>query len=373
MKKIGREVCFLHTSEEVSRNGEGAFARLNDGRIMYAYTEYAGQGYGDGDPAHITAIFSNDEGETWGGKRILVDRNPEDKNIMSVSFLRLKDGKLAMFFLRKTGPDCRLNMVTSEDEGETWSEATVCCAPGFHVVNNDRVVRLQNGEIIFPANVHNDPNNRKVSQQCYYVSADEGKTWSMRGGLVKHPFPNTSSGLQEGGLYQYDSGLLWGWARTRSGSQFMMFSKDNGENWTTPCGSEVFTGPCAPLQVKRVGPYTVAIYNPKPQYFGWKEVKPLQVSTLRNRSPFLCLVSRDGAKSFNEAYLLEDDPANDYCYPAILEGEDYFLVAYYHSGDTGVCLSNCKILKVMYSELEGGWENPLVRPPFVFEGTEYYI
>ena len=40
MKTIGKEVCFLPTSKNNPRNGEGSFIRLNDGRIMYAYTEY---------------------------------------------------------------------------------------------------------------------------------------------------------------------------------------------------------------------------------------------------------------------------------------------------------------------------------------------
>ena len=47
MKKIGREVAFLATSEKNPRNGEGSFLRLSDGRIMYAYTEYYGDSWED--------------------------------------------------------------------------------------------------------------------------------------------------------------------------------------------------------------------------------------------------------------------------------------------------------------------------------------
>ena len=38
MKKIGREVLFLTAGEGNPRNGEGAFIRLSDGRILYAFT-----------------------------------------------------------------------------------------------------------------------------------------------------------------------------------------------------------------------------------------------------------------------------------------------------------------------------------------------
>ena len=46
MKKIGKQVFFLPTSEQVKRNGEGAFIRLKDGRIMFGYTQYGSCGNG---------------------------------------------------------------------------------------------------------------------------------------------------------------------------------------------------------------------------------------------------------------------------------------------------------------------------------------
>ena len=52
-------------------------------------------------------------------------------------------------------------------------------------------------------------------------------------------------------------------------------------------------------------------------------------------------------------YLLEDDPANSYCYPALQETRDGFLVAYYHSNGGKVCLNSTKIIKVYLEELKG--------------------
>ena len=60
-----------------------------------------------------------------------------------------------------------------------------------------------------------------------------------------------------------------------------------------------------------------------------------------------------GFKPFvNNCYLLEDDTTNSYCYPAIIEVEDGFLVAYYHSGNTDVCLNCTKIIKVRFDEIQ---------------------
>ena len=74
MKKIGREVLFLRVKPGNPRNGEGAFLRLNDGRIMHFYTKYDGNRWDDHCLADIVAIFSNDEGETWGNERVIVSK-----------------------------------------------------------------------------------------------------------------------------------------------------------------------------------------------------------------------------------------------------------------------------------------------------------
>jgi hypothetical protein len=49
--------------------------------------------------------------------------------------------------------------------------------------------------------------------------------------------------------------------------------------------------------------------------------------------------------------LLESDTENSYCYPAVIETKDGFLVAYYHSDNTPICLNGTKITKVMLSEM----------------------
>ena len=51
-------------------------------------------------------------------------------------------------------------------------------------------------------------------------------------------------------------------------------------------------------------------------------------------------------------YLLEDDTTNSYCYPTIIEVDDGFLVAYYHSNGTNMCLNSTKITKVRFEELD---------------------
>ena len=101
MKKLGREVLFLGTSENNPRNGEGSFVRLADGRIMFAFTEFVGDDWEDDCEDHFTAVFSDDEGETWYERKILFEKPLDSKNIMSFSFLRMNNGDIGAFYIIK--------------------------------------------------------------------------------------------------------------------------------------------------------------------------------------------------------------------------------------------------------------------------------
>ena len=86
------------------------------------------------------------------------------------------------------------------------------------------------------------------------------------------------------------------------------------------------------------------------------------------RTPIVCAVSKDDAESFSkrgvtfvngrmaffvkDVYLLEDDYTNSYCYTAMIETKDGFLVEYYHSDNSPFCLNASKITKVYRTEIE---------------------
>ena len=90
------------------RNSEGAFATLQDGRILYVYTHYTGSSREDHAPACLMSRESAYEGRTWTSYDTLVLENEGAQNIMSVSLMRLGDGDLGLFYLRKNSwHDCR--------------------------------------------------------------------------------------------------------------------------------------------------------------------------------------------------------------------------------------------------------------------------
>lgn len=362
IKKIGRQVLFLETSSENCRNGEGAFVRLLDGGILFAYTEFQkGTGH-DEDEGLIAGIISYDEGETWGEKRILVTKRPEALNIMGPNFLRLKDGSLALFHGEKYKDSNGIitntrYMRVSHDEGKSWSEGVRCYKEaGYSVMNHDRALRLKSGRIILPIAHHSavgfDMSTRLLEpgKVVFSVSDDEGKTWRTLDSVIRSPFSDPT-GLQEPGLYQHEDGTLWMWCRTAYGCQYMACSTDDGETWSQLEPALYFSSPTSPMSVKKAGAYTVAIFNPIPRFCGRDESKGPW-----GRSPLVCAVSTDDgqshdAKSFDRLFYLEDDINDSYCYAAIFPEKDYFLAAYYHSNGSGWCLNSTRVLKVDLKEL----------------------
>jgi hypothetical protein len=76
---------------------------------------------------------------------------------MSVSLLRLASGKLARFHAVKQTKwlDCHVVMSISTDEGVTWTPPKLIMdAPGYFVLNNDRVVQTASGRLIVPLGYH---------------------------------------------------------------------------------------------------------------------------------------------------------------------------------------------------------------------------
>lgn len=370
MKKIGKEVCFLKTQIGNIRNGEGSFIRLNDNRIMFAYTRYLSNDWSDHSIARIEAIYSSNEGETWSETSTLIEKDTDALNIMSVSLIQLNNGDLGVLYLKKTMIDneivCMPYFARSTDDGKTFNEP-ICCidTPGYYVVNNDRLVRLKNGRIIFPAAYHGtDGSHLGAGSLVTCFSDDDGKSFKISKSLVRSPY-NDSTQLQEPGIYELKDGRIWMFCRTAYGHQYQCFSEDNGETFGVITPAFRFTSPDSPMQVKNVHNKTVAIFNPigynclNNAFEEWNSPK---------RTPYVIAVCDDGCLSFvedkttfrnggylpfaNNCFYLEDDLSSSYCYPAVIETKDGFLVAYYHSNKSIVCLNCTKITKVKIDEID---------------------
>ena len=113
--------------EVYTRHSEGAFLRMKDGGIYFAYSRFTESG-SDAAPSNIVSMVSYDEGETWTEPVTIIDASEHGaKNVMSVSMMRMLNGDMGLFYIVKATPCInRLILARSQDEGKTFYRKTVC-------------------------------------------------------------------------------------------------------------------------------------------------------------------------------------------------------------------------------------------------------
>lgn len=322
----------LPPGEGNPRNTEGDFIQLRDGRLLFAYTKFTGGG-GDHDKAHIAARYSRDFGESWTTEDEVLLPNEGRMNVMSVSFLRLQDGRIAFFYLLKDSEtDCRAALRYSSDEGKTWTAPVICIHdPGYYVLNNDRAVQLKRGRIVLPVALHTRDGkwSGRGTVMCY-LSDDHGKTWRRSRSVVECPTPSPG-GLQEPGVVELKNGELLMFCRTMLGSQYYLRSRDGGDTWSTPEPSELLS-PLSPASIERIPStgHLLAVWNDHRDV--GDDFKAVDGKTGGKRTPLTVAISRDEGKTWTNRKHLLTDPDGWYCYTAIEFVKDRVLLAYVAGG-----------------------------------------
>lgn len=340
--------------EVYTRHSEGAFLRMKDGGIYFAYSRFTESG-SDAAPSNIVSMVSYDEGETWSEPVVAVEAAEHGvKNVMSVSLMRMENGDLGLFYIVKaTRSINRIVLARSADDGKTFYKKTVCTLSdreGYYVLNNDRVERLKSGRLIMPLAFHRGGFEQGSTYfdgrayDCFLISDDDGETWRESRDAVFPPFAHSSTGLQEPGIVEKADGTLWGYARTDQMSQYEFFSMDGGDTWMAAQASR-FTSPPSPMKIKR-NPQTgdlYAVWNPIPNYNG-RELTRVGWG----RTPLVWSVSRDDGRTWSDQQVIEGNPEHGYCYPAMFFTEDNaMLVAYCAGGpEDGACLHRLSIQKI---------------------------
>jgi hypothetical protein len=287
--------------------------------------------------------------------------NEGDQNVMSTTLLRLQDGRIALFYLRKNSDDdCRPYLRTSTDEGETWSEATLRAPmPGYFCLLNDQAVQLSTGRIILPVSGHGATWGEIVAPNTAhriicFISDDAGLSWRASAETWIPPVRRESL-VAEPGIVERRDGSLYCYARTGLHRQWESTSRDLGDHWTTPRASR-FRCAQAPMNIKRI-PATgdlLAVWNdltprwgvPKKRYVnGWAS------DSSWGRTPLVAAISTDDGKRWRYARVLETDPLRGFCYPALHFTEDAVLLAYCCGGPESGVLQDLCIRRIPLREL----------------------
>ena len=340
------------------RNSEGAFIRGKEGEILFAYSRYTGESCHDHAACDIALIVSHDEGESWSEPSIIAPASCfGTKNVMSVSSLTGQNGEICFYFLIKEN-----NFTTTLGRAVSTDGKNFVCErcgadfpPAYYVINNDRLVRLENGRILAPAafiTAEQNEEHTKGGPVYPYVttllySDKDGKSFSrVDWGYTINNYCS-DRGLQEPGIIEREDGSLFCWMRTGVGCQYESVSSGDVNSFSQPmCGR--FTSPASPMQMKSFDGITYAIYNPIPNYNGRINQKGSW-----GRTPFVIRKSLDG-ENFGVLNVIEDDESRGYCYPALFKTNDGNLLVGYCRGDAtdGNTLCRLGISKIDISSIE---------------------
>jgi hypothetical protein len=245
---------------------------------------------------------------------------------MSVSLLRLHDGRIALFNLRKNAKnDCRLYMRTSADEARSWSHPVCCMAgeQGYFVVNNDRVIQTKSGRLIVPAAMHagaDGPFDMLGKIMCF-LSDDAGRTWrKSRSTMLGIDSRGQQYKTQEPGVVELADGRVMMWVRTDTGFQHAAFSSDEAESFTSFAQTSI-QSPRSPAAIKRI-PGTadlLLVFNP---------ITDGLIGGAGSRAKLAVALSGDEGRTWSTPKLLQDSPGNGFSYPAIVFIDDRVLLSY---------------------------------------------
>jgi sialidase-1 len=337
----------IEPSKDNPRNSEGDIIELKDGRLCLIYTRFTG-GAGDHASADLAMRTSRDDGKTWSDDTIVV-RRTGGLNVMSVSLLRLANGEIALFYLRKTSKeDCRPLMCLSNDEAQTWSEPVVCITDevGYYVLNNDRAVQLQSGRIVLPVAWHQGPGKSRDTAgviMCY-LSDDNGKSWRRSKDSFKAYAPDGKRiTAQEPGVVELKDGRLMMFIRTNAGCQYICFSEVSSETWSKAQPSTL-ASPLSPASIERI-PWTGDLLCV------WNDHSGAHPHPKGRRTPLCLAVSKDEGTTWSQSRILEGDPDGWYCYTAMTFVKDRLLLAYC-AGDKQVGgLNRLKVVAISKDQL----------------------
>jgi len=327
-------ILLIEPTAEQPRNSEGDIIELKDGRLCLIYTRFTG-GRGDASAADLAMRISEDGGNTWSGDRIVVKRQG-GQNVMSVSLLRLADGRIALFYLDKQSiEDCRVAMRISTDEAATFGPPKMCISEmGYYILNNDRAVQLKSGRIVLPVAQHNWPELEKpdwAGRTMCYLSDDAGKTW-RRGKSVQKGYSPAGERItaQEPGVVELKDGRLMMYCRTEAGCQYICHSEDGGDTWSPWVPSKLFS-PLGPATIERI-PWSGELLCVWSDHSGAHPHRG-------GRAPHCIAISRDEGKTWTQSQAIEPDPKGRFDYTSMTFLDDRVLLSY--------CIVNLNHLKVI--------------------------
>ncbi len=216
-----------------------------------------------------------------------------------------EEGPLMLFYKVGPSPSTWWGMVvTSQDQGKTWSAATRL-PEGIYGPIKNKPVQLNNGDLLCPTSTEHDGWKSQIER-----TSDLGKTWTSSGDL--------NDGLEIGAIQPtilvHPGNKLQILCRTNNGFISECWSEDNGATWS-PMKAISLPNPNSGIDaVTLKDGRHLLVYNPTGG--DWGDRVPLSVG-----------ISADG-KLWEEVLELEPvtDPSKtaeeEYSYPSVIQTND---------------------------------------------------
>lgn len=315
----------IDPSPAFPRHSEGDVIEFKDGRLGLIYSRFTG-GAADHSQADIVLRTADPAGKSWDEPRVLISRADTD-NVMSVSTVQLPNGDWLLFHLKRFGwNNMHLFLQRTSDDFKTLSEPVrVTTVDGYHVVNNDRVIRTSSGRLIVPSALHPCPDGTPKTWSgkaipVAFLSDDDGKTWRRAAEAVP-PAIDHGIAFQEPGVVELRDGRICMWIRTSTNHQYQSFSSDGGEHWTVPQPGPLVSAQFSPASIRRI-PWTGDLVCV------WNDHATIESTPSNKRTPLSVAISKDDGKTWLPGRTVEADPDGWYCYTAISFIGDRMILAY---------------------------------------------
>ena len=313
-------------SAEHPRNSEGDVLVLKDGTLFAAWSQFYG-GAEDHAAARIVAVKSMDGGRTWSTPSTLQE-NQGKANVMSVSLIRSSSGDVLFFYLLKNSlSDLKAYVRRSTDDTRTWGEPVLITPePGYHVMNNARIIQLRSGRLLAPVATCGTVHSKNDAfRTVVYHSDDDGRTWQRGSTFLTAP----KRGAMEPGLIECRDGRVMQIIRTQTGYIWRSYSTDQGDTWSDaqPWNIEAPEAPTSIARIPGNGDWLMVL-NPVVE---WKNPEKTVLGTNHGgaRTPLAAMISHDEGKTWSKPLNIESDPTLTYAYTSITPHRDRVLLSYY--------------------------------------------
>lgn len=315
------------------RYSEGTVIDRRDGSLTFLTTEFFEE-ESDFAKARLIAKDSSDEGRTWSEARV-VQENTGKLNVISASLRRLgghigDDVPLGLFFCQTNSySDLPVLMRVSTDDGRTFGDPRpVSTVPGYHCVNNDRIIRLQSGRLLCPAASTEDVIKTNHFRSCCFLSDDNGKTWRKGKGDVDYG----KRGAMEPETLELKNGRVLMHFRTQLGHIGVSESSDGGETWSEPKSLGV-RAPESPATLRRI-PSTGDLL------LIWNDSFSEGEGHGGKRTPLTAAISQDEGKTWIHKRNIESKPGETYAYTSVLFHNGRAVLSYYVGDDKTARISS---------------------------------